>query len=162
MTDFVLIGKVRGYITKPDITAAPDDVLVEGSQNTIINDQEKVSIRKGYSLVGAANTATTPIESSVDWENSSGDILFLRGYDDELEVYVGPINSIEFDSWEKLKDGWADVDFQFAAVWNSTEKIDLLLAVVGDDNLYEWSGGITTFASLTSNTITKQGTGTWA
>ena len=47
-------------------------------------------------------------------------------------------------------------------MWSATEGIDLLLWVDGTDNMYEWSGGITTLKSTTSNTITKNGTNTWA
>ena len=34
--------------------------------------------------------------------------------------------------------------------------------VDGSTNVYKWNGATTTFASCTSNTITKQGTDTWA
>ena len=39
---------------------------------------------------------------------------------------------------------------------------DVLPFVAKDPNIYEWSGCITTIASATSNTITKNGTETWA
>ena len=91
MEKFLLLEKIAGYITKPDKTKAPENVLVDGSQNVLINDEDKVSIRGGYSLFGAANTATTPIVSSFTWQTSSGTEISLRGYDDEIEIYTSTL-----------------------------------------------------------------------
>ena len=61
-----------------------------------------------------------------------------------------------------MADSLSAVDLQFATWWSNPEGIDLLLFVDGSDNMYEWSGGIATLASTTSNTITKNGAATWA
>ncbi len=158
---FELIDKPTGYVTKPDKTNTSPSSLVAGSQNVLINDAEKITGRGGYTLFGVANSALTPIVSSHEWQTSTGNELPLRSYDDELEVYIGTAEGRTFNSWEKLKDAWATVDFVFTTWWNTTEKIDLLLFVAGDANIYEWSGAKTTFASATATTITKEGTGTW-
>ena len=48
----------------------------------------------------------------------------------------------------------------FTEFWdNNTELINFLLFVNGNNSVYEWSGGVGSFASATSNTITLQGTG---
>ncbi|GAG06040.1 unnamed protein product, partial [marine sediment metagenome] len=132
-TDFQLIETCVGYISKPDKTNAPIRALVNPSQNCLINDEEMVESRPGYSRLGAANVTLYPIESSYDWDTSSNARLTLRGYDDELEVYVGTVNSVVFNSWERVLDGWDAVDFDFAAWWDTDENIDLLLIVNGED-----------------------------
>ena len=83
---YELIDSILGYFTKPDKTDAPFNALVAGSQNVIINDNEKVSSRAGYSLFGAVKTSGEPIESSYDWQTSSDSVINIRSHDDELEV----------------------------------------------------------------------------
>jgi hypothetical protein len=46
---------------------------------------------------------------------------------------------------------------EFAKIWDTTEKEDVLLWVLGDTNTYKWSGGITKLRSATATTLTKQG-----
>lgn len=152
--DFKIIEDFVGYRNKTDITKQDPRVLVSGSKNVIINDGDKVSIRSGYSLYGAANAALTPIEESIDWDTSTGTEMRLRSYDDELEFLYN-------DTWYRLADGFSSVTFKADSWWDNTEKLDKLLLINGDSNLYSWSGGIATFASATSNTITKEGTATW-
>ena len=154
MRKFQILDSFKGYVNKKDITNISPEYLVSPSKNTFINDGEKISSRPGFELFGAANTAATPIEYSWTWNTSTGTEIPLRAYDDELEFYYD-------GAWRKLKDGWTSVVFQSATWWSATEKLDLLVFVNGTANLFSWSGGITTFASCTSNTITKEGTTTW-
>lgn len=159
MRKFQLINKFSGYITKPDATNADESILVSGSQNVLINDGEKVESRDGFTLDGSAGTAN-PIVSEYDWKTAKGGEKNLRSYDDELEFRY--TNSAGTVSWEKLLDGWAaNTKFQFAPWYSSTEAEEILLAVANNSNIYDWSGGITTFASATAATLTKEGTGTW-
>lgn len=156
MKQFKLVDKPRGYINKADITNCSSGFLVSPSQNVQINDGEKISAVKGYSLFGAANAAATGIKSAYVWSHSTGSEIPLRSYQDELEYYYA-------SAWRRLANGWStSVEFNYAEWWSDTEKIDFLLFVNGSSNIYMWSGGITTFASATVNTITKQGTTTWA
>ena len=154
---FLLVDKIQQYNTKFDKTNAPFNVLVSPSQNVLINNADKISTRKGYSLLGKANANNNPIEGSFVWQNSSGGEISLRSYDDELEIYTTTLAA-----YVRLINSLTAVDLQFATWWSATEGIDLLLWVDGTDNMYEWSGGITTLKSTTSNTITKNGVATWA
>lgn len=162
MTKFQTISEILSYVTKPDKTNTDPRYLISGSQNVLIDETRKVKTRNGYELLGASSTATTPTESSFTWKTSSGDEWPLRGYDDELEVYLGTVDSIALNAWTKLKDGWSSVAFKFATWWNTTTGFDLLKFVAQDDNIYSWTGAVTTIASATANTITKNGTATWA
>lgn len=152
--DFELISSFIGYRNKTDVTKQDPRALVSGSQNVIVVDGDRVASRPGFSLYGAANSALTPIESSIDWDTSTGTEMRLRAYDDELEFLYN-------DTWYRLADGFTSAVFRGASWWDNSEKIDVLLIVNGDSNIHMWSGGITTFASATSNTITKQGTTSW-
>lgn len=145
-----------GYVNKKDKTNLPPGHLIAGSKNVLSTDNDLIATRKGYTLLGAANSALTEIQSSFEWVSSTGDELVLRSYDDELEFLYST-------TWTKLADSWTAVDFQYAAFYDTTEKQDIILFVNGDAKIYSWSGGVTTYASCTStpNTITKQGTTSW-
>jgi len=163
---FITNEKFPGFRTKPDKTNTSVGVLVSPSQNILINDAEKIEVRKGYSLQSAADTSGNPIESSYDWLTSgfaSAEKTWnLRAYSDELEVYLGTIDGVAINAWTRVADGWSAVDFIFDSWWSTTETLDKLLFVNGDANIYEWGGGVCIADSVTSNTITKKGTTTWA
>lgn len=155
---YKLVDKFLGYANKRDVTNLPSGYLVSPSQNVLINDGEKVVSRKGYTLYGAANAALTPIVSSHVWNTSTGTELPLRSYTGELEFYYA-------SAWRRLANGFStSVAFNFAEWWDNTEKLDLLLFVNGDSNMRMWSGGVTTIASVGTNTLTKNTSdeATWA
>lgn len=155
MEKFKLTTEHKGYINKADVTNTDPRFLIPGSQNIIINDGERVGKRQGYTLLGQADSSNFAIESSYDWITSTNVERNLRAYDGNLQVYYA-------GTWQNLATGLSSIAFNFAEWWSSSEVKDLLLFVDGTPNIYMWSGGITTFASATSNTITKQGTTTWA
>lgn len=161
MKKFLLVSEYLGYINKKDITNVDPRYLVSPSQNVVINDGEKITIRKGYTLDGVANAALTPIISNYDWNTSTNTEQNLRSYQGELEYrYVDSLGAV---TWRRLANGFgSSVMFNFAEYWDTTEAQDLLLIVNGDHNIRMWSGGVTTYASSTVNTITKQGSTTWA
>jgi hypothetical protein len=140
----------EAYISNREITNTGSRYLVRGSQNVLIKNKEKVVVRSGSELLGDAKTVSKGIDGSTDWQTNTNLRRSLRGYDDELEVWYE-------SAWRRLKNSWVSTDFQFTTWWNNTELIDILLFVNGSDNLYEWSGAITTVASVTTSTITKKG-----
>lgn len=154
---FYKVKSFPGYVNQPDITNIREGYLIRGSKNVIIKDNNRIGTRKGFTLYGAENTTPIPIESSDVFVNFKGDERMLRSYDDELEYEYG-------GAFYKLRDGWTDVGFQFAKndFWNGGEKVSERLFVNGSANIYSWNGAVTTFASATSNSITKQGTTSWA
>lgn len=150
--DYLQTINPKGYLHNREITNLPGQFLVQGSQNVVIKNAERVDSRKGYTLLGGAKTMNKGIKGSTDWKTSTGVARSLRSYDDELEVFYK-------NAWVRLKNLWTNVKFQFLedGWWNSTELLDVMLFVNGTPNVYEWSGGITEVASVTVNTITKQG-----
>lgn len=162
---FALRQQIEGYLTNTEETnrqALP--YMVSGSQNVIIDPRfGKFGSRGGYSLLGALNTALKPVRQKFDWITTYGKERNLRWYDDELEVYLGTIDGVELNAWTRVANSLSTTAIPRACVWwDNTEKIKLMLFVQGDDNIYSWSGAITTLASATANTLTKNGTDTWA
>ena len=150
--DYQIVSSVKGYITKSDPTNISADYLVAGSQNVIINDQERIESRSGYELYGQASTTANSITSDFVWRNSGATStipseIFLRSSSNILQYKAS-------STWENL---WEQVStttpIRFASVWNLTEKIDVLLLVNSSSTLFEWSGGQATFTSSTATTI---------
>lgn len=139
----------KSYISKPEITALDPRFLVKGSKNVLIDYAQRVVSRNGYTLFGAAGTGSK-IVSSFDWDTSTAKSFPVRTWGSAIEFYWN-------SNWNTLKTGLASVDFQFAKVWDDTEKIDVLLGVNGEANTYKWSGGVAKVASSTGTTLTKQG-----
>jgi len=147
-----------GYMTKSDAINTPPGFLTEGSQNVLINQEEKIAIRGGYTLFGAADTTANAIDSAYDWLNSSGTKIALRKFNTTLQFYDANVGA-----WTSFVDTFSTNQMQFdGSYWDNTEIIDLLLFVNGTDNMYDWSGAITTLKSATANTLTKNGATTWA
>lgn len=149
MEDFLLTQEWIGYSNKRDQLKLPFNVLMKGSYNTLINDTEKVVIRPGFSIFGAVKTGNVGIKTSYDWITNTLVERNLRCFSGKLQVnYEG--------TWIDVITGFPKTAFQFAEWWDTGESLDRLLFVNGDDNIYDWAGGITEVASVTSNTITKK------
>lgn len=161
MKKFSLIQNFLGYQNNKDVSNTDPRFLIVGSHDVLVNDGEKIVTRDGYTIDGQNNAALTPITSSYDWNTSTGAERNLRAYNDELEYrYVDSNGDV---TWRRLANGYgSNTNFRFAEWWSSSEGKDLLLIVNGDSNMRMWSGAVTTFASATTNTITKQGSSTWA
>lgn len=154
--NFKITSEFKGYVNKREVTNLPPGFLIAGSQNVLSTDGDTVGIRQGYTLVGAANTALTPVESSYEWKTNRGDEWPVRGFGTKLQFKYTD------DVWYDLLTGLSSVDFNFTEFWNTSRAMDVLLFVNGESNIREWTGGVTTFASATINTITKEGSTTWA
>jgi len=154
------VSEFQGYVSKPDPTNTDARYLTRGSFNVLVNDGEKVTGRKGYALFGAEDTTQNPIESAFTWSTSTGTELALRGKDGTLQVYFD-------NAWIDVANGFNSSAFGFprssqSGWWDTSEGIDVLPFVAKDSNIYTWSGCVTTIAGTTTNTITKNGTETWA
>lgn len=148
--NFKLTDKFASYVSKPEITDLGPTFLVKGSKNVLVDFAQRVRSRAGYILFGAANNGGSGIKSSYDWETSSVIKFPTRTYDQRLEFYWN-------GAWNLLKTGLTTPYLQFAKIWDNTEKIDVLLWVLGETNTYKWSGGVQKVRSSTGTTLTKQG-----
>lgn len=160
---YLLSEETFGYTTSPDSSNTDIRYLVAGSMNVLIDFQRKVRTRSGYTRLGVGNTTLTPIRNAWTWDTSNAISRPQRFYDDELEVYLGTIDTVAVNAWTRVKDGWSTTKkLRSATWWDATENIDLQIMVIGDANIYEWSGGIAIVDSVTTVTITKKGTTTFA
>lgn len=149
--DYIQMLNPLGYLNNREITNLPGQYLVKGSQNVLIVNGEKVVPAPGYTRLGAAKTVNTGTHSSFDWNNiSSGDHRSTRVNNVSWQVLYKSL-------WRPLKTMPSSAHMEFTTWWNRTELIDVQLGVNGTGKVYEWSGAIATVASVTSNTITKQG-----
>ncbi len=94
---------------------------------------------------------SAPILSAYDYEMSIGQVRHLRagfldaGNNGKLQFrYVWPDGTVE---WLDLVTGLTSVNFNFAVWWDFVMSQTHLLFVNGLPQIWEWSGGVTTFAS---------------
>lgn len=141
----------KSYVSKPEITDLSPQFLVPGSKNVLIDFAKRIISRNGYTLFGAAASAnSTGIKSSYEWDTSTAKQFPIRVWGVNLQFYW---NSI----WNTLVSTLTTPYLQFAKIWDNTEKIDVLLWVLGDPNTYKWSGGVSKLWKSTATTLTKQG-----
>lgn len=176
--EFQVIEKFNlGYRNREDITNLPPGVMVTGSQNVLTNTSGRIAVRKGYALDGQSNsTVGTNIQSSFDWytfkggqRNMRAGFLSSAGVGKMQYRYVASAgdyyNGTTFTEgqvyWIDLLSSLTSVSFNFTIYWNTTEAIATILFCNGGQNVWEWTGAITTLLSATSNTITKTGTDSW-
>lgn len=153
-----------GYRNKEDISNLPPYTLVVGSQNVLTNAAEQVGIRQGYLLDGpAGNQNTYGVDSSYDFLTTIGNVQNLRKWGTNLEVrYQNP--STQAVSWINILSTLnANKIANFTNFWDLNTEVSMFaLFVNGDNNVYEWSGGVASVASVTSNSITVSGSNTLA
>jgi hypothetical protein len=165
--EFSLVDSYKwGYRNREDITNLPPGVLIVGSQNVFTNVSERVQIRQGYALDGATSAVVSPISASFDWQTrNNGERHMRAGFltsalnDGKLQYRY--VDSLGVVTWRDLLTSLTSVSYNFTTWWNITESIREVLFVNGASSITKWNGAITTFASATVNTVTKQGTDTW-
>lgn len=147
---FQITKEFKSYIANREITNSDPRFLVKGSKNVLLDYASRIVSRRGYVLFGAANTGGNGIKGSYEWDTSTAKQFPLRSYDAKLEFYWN-------NAWNTLKSNLRTPYLEFAKIWDNTEKIDVLLYVMGDTNTYKWSGGATRIWKTTGTTLTKQG-----
>ena len=169
---FDLTSDFNGYRSKEDITNLAPGYLVSPSQNVVTLTSGLVASRPGYTLDGQAGLDGTPVLGSFDWTKQGGLSRNMRTTNGKLQVrYVAAAgdkwktNTFTAGQvfWIDLLTGSASDYWQFCTFYDqNTEKTNFMLGVNQTSNIYEWSGGMATLASATVNTITLNGTATWA
>lgn len=168
-TEFSIIEKFPyGYRHREDQTNLPPGVLVPGSQNVLTNVSERIQCRQGYALDGPTSTLISPIVSGYTFESNLGFERNLRTYlsvpatDTSGTVEYRYVDENGDVTWRTLLTSAGSANFNFTTWWDTAEILREVLMVNRGTDIFEWSGGVTTAASVTSNTITKQGTSSWA
>ena len=164
---FSLVTGFEGYRNREDITNLPPGFLVYGSQNVVTNTSGRLQIVKGYTLDGSASTTLASIDSAYDFEMTNGDIRHVRAYTDPTSgkgiLQYRYVTAGGVVSWRNLMTTLNRGLLRYTDYWDfGTDYIALMLFVDGTANLFEWSGGVTEILSVTANTLTKDGSTTWA
>lgn len=144
-----------GYRNKEDISNLPANTLVVGSQNVLTNAAELVGIRNGYVLDGpAGNQNNYGMDSAYDFLTRLGTRENLRKWGPNLEVrYLNPTtNAVTWINITALLNP-AKV-CNFTNFWDANTEVKMFcLFVNGGNNVYEWSGGMASFASASATGI---------
>lgn len=165
--EYGLASKFPGFRAREDQTTLDPQTLISPSQNVVLNTSGRVALVQGYTLDGAGSAAIdSGILSSFDFINFKGNTRNMRagflttaGNDGKLQYRFDNGTAI---SWVDLMTGLTTVRLAFCNYWDNTALVKLLLWVDGTSNVNAWNGAVTTFASATATTVTKQGTTTWA
>ena len=162
-----LVKTFKGYRARIDPTMEDQGVLVSPSQNVVMNTAGRVATVKGYVLDGAASvTQDSGILSNFDFSTFKSDVRNLRagfltnaGNDGKLQYRYVVGTTV---NWVDLKTALTNVRLSFCEYWDNVALVKKVLWVDGTNNIFSWNGAVTTFASATATTLTKQGTNTWA
>jgi hypothetical protein len=159
--DFSLNSKFLGYRNREDKTLLPVGWMIDGSQNVLIDISGRLKSRQGMVLDGQASTSLdTSVKGSYDWLEPQNNPIYLRYNSGNLQFRYDNGTSIV---WTTIKSGLDSTKkIRFCNFADTTEVLNVLLFVNASQFVYEWNGATTTFASATTNSITKQGTDTWA
>ncbi len=167
--DYSLVPKFLGYRAREDQTTLPVGTLVTPSQNVVMNTSGRVALVKGYTLDGTGSTVIdSGILSNYDFTNFKGDVRNMRagfltsaGNDGKLQYRYKTSDDVVH--WMDLKTGLTNVRLSYTSYWDNTALLPLATWVDGSNNVFQWNGAVTTVASATATTVTKEdSTKTWA
>lgn len=163
MKNFKTVDETIGYVTAESVTNTDERHLVAGSRNVLIDRQRKVKTRNGNTLLVAKQAGTTRTRNGATWNTSTGTELAVRAYDDEWEVYLSTLDGETLNAYYRIANGFPTTGKPRWTLWyDDTEALDVMLGVWGNDSVYEWGGGAFVVDSVTTTTITKKGTSTFA
>ncbi len=166
--DYSLQANFAGYNARQDPTTLSPNIMVAPSQNVLIGTSGRIALTKGYTIDGQSSSVIdSGILSNYDFDNFKGDrrnirvgFLTTAGNDGKMQFRYVDVNGVV--SWINIKTGLTTVHDCFCNFWDETTGIKYVLWVDGSNNIFAWNGAVTTFASATATTVTKQGTTTWA
>lgn len=156
-----------GYHAREDPTTLDANILVSPSQNVLIGTSGRIKQVEGYTLDGQSSVVIdSGILSNYDFHNFKGNTRnmragFMTSAANDGKLQFRYKNSAGTVTWINLMTSLTSINMVFCDFWDNTNLIKLCLWVDGSANVYSWTGAVTTIASNTSTTLTKQGTTTW-
>lgn len=165
--EYQLYQSFKGYQARQDPTTLTPEWLVSPSRNVLIGTSGRVGTVKGYTLDGQpSSTIDSGILSNYDFDSFKGDRRNLRaGFlttgNSDGKLQFRYVESDETVVWKDLLTGLSTVRMCFTDYWDNTNLIKYVLWVDSSNNVYSWNGAVTTIASTTATTVTKEGTLTW-
>ena len=160
---------VEGYRSREDTSLLKPQTLVSGSHDVLVGNSGRIRSREGYYMDGAQSSVVSVTRPLADWEMGTGFIHHLRaggltsvGNNGQLQIRYtdtyGALGAVNGTYWLPLLTGLTSTYFQSTNYWDTTNLLAKLLLVNRTGTIWEWTGGIGTIASVTSNTITLNGT----
>ena len=163
-----IIDDVAGYNSSGDKTKLNPNLMIRGSKNVYKTIRGTVANRPGLKLRGSVDSTAAQVLSSFEWSTNVGTFRALRVCNNKLQVESDIVTTSTYVWYDLLETSTLAspaatlTRFVFDTWWDNDEKTDRLLMVRGDDKILHWSGGMALVDSATTDTITKQGTETWA
>jgi len=163
----VLSDFTAGYRNREDTSLLKPLTLVAGSHDVLTSVSGRIASRKGYTIDGEASSVIAPIKSPFSWETQTGYIHhlragFLTSAGDDGKLQIRYVDSAGVVTHLDLLTGLTSVNFNYVNYWDVAAVRAKLLFVNGGTGIYEWTGGFATFKQGTANTITLNGTKTFA
>jgi len=135
MTKKILTDEYIGYQNGTEQTAIDPRAFIAGSKNFLIDTGRKsFTSRPGCTLFGAAGGSNQGIKGGFHWRTSTNQYFIGRTYERYLEVWFG-------GTWTRLLSNLSSPYAQFAMVFDTTEKKDIVCFVNGESKIQNWSGG---------------------
>src|SRR3990167_4920803 len=100
---FALIDNFLGYNTNDDESKVDVRYLRSGSQNVLVDRENKCGVRAGYTFALEGGESDDSCVSGGNWENSKSTNMLWRMDDDGtngvLRVYFSTIDTVAQNTW---------------------------------------------------------------
>ena len=150
------IATYSGYTNRLEVTNTPDpSFLVAGSQNVLLDWQNSLSSRRGFTILGTAGSAGG-VKGEFTWRTNRGD--FYTGRQIGLTLQVKRTDAEGVVSWATIHNSSGGDEFSaelatFDTVFDDTNKIDRLVFAAGNVKFFTWAGATASIVSSTATTI---------
>lgn len=156
---FSLIPKFLGYHAREEPSKLPVGTMIAPSQNVLIKTTGRVKLVSGYVLDGVASAIPdSGILSHFDFHPTSGATRnmragFLTGAGNDGKLQYRYLDATDAVNWVNLMTGLTNVHLSYTSYWDNTNFVNQLTWVDGSNNIFQWNGAVTTFASGTTGTV---------
>lgn len=133
------VSKFGGYYSSVDPTNAPANVMIRGSQNVYKDSAGNIGNRFGRKQYDAVDATIAGTKAAYVWNTSLGFAYAVRVANSKFEI-LSDITGTKV--WYTLMSSLAVTRGVFDTWWDNTNKKDKLLFVLGDNIIYDWSGGV--------------------
>ena len=155
--DLALIGSAEfklpflGYDSTLDPTNKAVNLLDRGSQNVYRTPAGTIANRPGRLLYDSIDSTVAGVNAAYVWNNSKGRTIPVRIANSKYQ-FLSDISGTNV--WYDLLTGLTLTRGVWDTYWDTTALKDKLLMVFGNNNIYNWEGGIAKFVSATATVIT--------
>lgn len=153
--EFELIGDPAsksawiGYDSTLEPTAKAPNLLDRGSQNIYKTPSGRIANRQGRLQYDAVDTTIAKVNAAYIWNTSKGFTYPVRISNSKYQ-FLSNISGAYV--WYDLLTSMTKTRGVWDTYWDTTDLKDKLLMVIGDNNIYNWAGGVALFVSAVANT----------